>query len=157
MVLSLSGAQDPQVKHMPMTLQATAFYILYLCKHNIATFIRYKDTKCRNTLHKCRLPLLLLRRFELRSIISLKHPYEAHRKAFSVAGGRICLLDWSSQDSDPTFLCLVVASIFRFVTRMLWSFDGWGWFDALSNMSSGRRVAATGHCGGQRILEAERG
>nr|POF09016.1 hypothetical protein CFP56_14958 [Quercus suber] len=33
---------------------------------------------------------------ELRSIISLKHPYEAHRKAFSIAGGRICLLDWSS-------------------------------------------------------------
>ena len=51
-----------QDKHMPMTLQAMAFYILYLCKHNIATFIRYKDTKCCNTLHKCRLPLLLLRR-----------------------------------------------------------------------------------------------
>ena len=33
---------------------------------------------------------------ELRSIISLKHPYEAHRKAFSIVGGRICLLDRSS-------------------------------------------------------------
>lgn len=73
MVLSLSGAQDPQVgsvlistdassrlysfelelihnglnnllkcickqdKHMPMTLQAMAFYISYLCNHNITT------------------------------------------------------------------------------------------------------------------------
>ena len=36
------------------------------------------------------------------------------------------------------------ACIFHCVAWMLWSFDGWDWFDALSDMSSGSRVAATG-------------
>ena len=84
-----------------------SMFILF--NKSIITYIKKKKFKNHGSSHYFfHLPYGIVScRAELRSIISLKHPYEAHCKAFSIAGGSICLLDRSSWDSDPTLLCLV--------------------------------------------------
>ena len=83
-----------------------SMFILF--NKSIITYIKKKFKNHGSSHYFFHLPYGIVScRAELRSIISLKHPYEAHCKAFSIAGGSICLLDRSSWDSDPTLLCLV--------------------------------------------------
>ncbi|CAH1417903.1 unnamed protein product [Lactuca virosa] len=46
--------------------------------------------------------------------------------------------------NDSTELYVVAASVSDRVTRMLWSVNGWGWFDAISNLSSGGTLVTAG-------------